>query len=74
VLHVGVEAGGYRQLCMVCAHGEEEPHHEALYVVLWDRDGALRDANGNLEGGMVRLCWAHCDELAVMLLDALAGE
>lgn len=65
MLHVGVEAGGYAQLCMVCPPEREEPH-EALYVILWAGDPEPRT-----HAGMVRLCWEHLDELAILIAEVL---
>lgn len=70
MLHVGVEDGGYAQLCMVCSLARTAPH-DALYVILWDRDGQRANASGNREGGCLRLCWEHLDELAVLLAEVL---
>ena len=65
MLTVGVEDGGYAQLCMVCPPARLEPH-AALYVILWD------GGPGDLVGaGMVRLCWEHLDELAILIAEVL---
>lgn len=65
MLHVGVEDGGYAGLCMVCPPERLEPH-EALYVIVWD------GGPGDLAGaGLVRLCWTHLDELAILIAEVL---
>lgn len=71
MLHVGVEDGGYGHLCMVCSATQQTTWHAALYVVLWDRDGQRANARGTREGGCLRLCWEHCDELCRLLLEIL---
>ena len=64
MLHVSVEAGGYAQLCMVCPPERLEPH-DALYVLVWD------NGVNQVGAGMVRLCWEHLDELAILIAEAL---
>lgn len=71
MLHVGVEDPGFGHLCMVCSASRAEVWHDALYVVLWDRDDQRVNAAGAREGGMVRLCWEHVDELSRLLLEVL---
>jgi hypothetical protein len=71
MLTVGVEAGGSHDLCMVCAKDAASPHQEAFYVVLWGRDEQRPNAAGDVEGGMVRLCWEHLDELSYLIAEVL---
>jgi hypothetical protein len=75
MLHVGVEDGGSAQQCMVCPLARTEPP-AALYVLLWERDmhpltGAAAQADRRFLGGMVRLCWEHLDELAILMAEVL---
>jgi len=65
MLHVGIEDGGYAQLCQVCAL-DREGTHEQLYVLTWAPGAGHRTL-----GGMVRLCWEHLDELAILIAEAL---
>lgn len=71
MLTVGVEDSGLGHLCMVCGVAQHTTWHGAVYVVLWDRDGQRVNALGNREGGCLRLCWAHLDELALLIAEAL---
>lgn len=65
MLHVAEEPSGYAQLCAVCALDRTEPR-DHLFVILW----APGDGHPTL-GGMVRLCWEHLDELAVLIAEVL---
>jgi hypothetical protein len=67
MLAVGVEAGGYAQLCMVCPSDRLEPH-EALYVILYEWGDHRAGTHG---GGVLRLCWEHLDELAILIAEVL---
>jgi hypothetical protein len=71
MLHVGVEDGGYAHLCMVCSASASTTWHAAFYVVLWDRDGQRANALGQREGGCLRVCWEHLDELAILIAEVL---
>jgi hypothetical protein len=45
-------------------------------VILWERDmrpltGAAAQTDRRFLGGMVRLCWEHLDELAILIAEVL---
>lgn len=65
MLDVAEEPGGYAQLCMVCALDREEPR-QRLYVIAWAPGDGHRT-----QGGCLRLCWEHGDELSRLLLETL---
>lgn len=71
MLTVGVEDGGLGHHCMVCRASASTTWHAAFYVVLWDRDGQRLSALGQREGGCLRLCWEHLDELAMLIAETL---
>ena len=65
MLTVAEEPGGYAQLCQVCALDREEPRNH-LFVITW-----APGAGHPTRGGMVRLCWEHLDELAILIAEVL---
>lgn len=67
-LIVAEEAGGYAQACMLCPRDRLEAH-DVLYIVAWENDPPV--AGRPRQGGLVRLCWLHLDELAVLIAEVL---
>lgn len=73
MLTVGVEDDpGHSALCMVCRL-EVDVIYERFYIVAWEQDlpGRHPLAFVRKQGGLLRLCWAHADELSRLLLEVL---
>jgi hypothetical protein len=56
--------------------GRPRRRNAKLYVILWERDmrpltGAAAQTDRRFLGGMVRLCWEHLDELAILIAEVL---
>jgi hypothetical protein len=66
-LDVGIEPGGYAQLCMVCPPEREEPH-DRMFVLIAEWGDTYIDHGGIA----LRLCPEHLDELSILILEALS--
>lgn len=71
MLTVAEEEGpAYAQACMVCPLDREEPR-ERIFVLLWENDLPVPQGPQRRTGGVLRLCWEHLDELAVLIAEVL---
>ena len=73
MLHVGVEDDpGHSSLCMVCG-GDVDAIYPTFYVVAWEHDLPHPPPNAVVrkQGGLLRVCEQHADELLILLSEAL---